>query len=164
MSNLKDTGLEALAFSRRVLLRLLDGFDESNILVRCGEGASHTMHLVGHIGTTDDFFLTTLSGHASGLPEGYAALFGTGAVPKDDASAYPSFETMTDVLEDRRAALVAWFKSQDEDELLTALPGQLAGFAKNRAVLMSTLAFHEGFHTGQVSAIRRKLGMERALG
>ena len=164
MSELKETGLAALAFSRRVLLRLLDGFDDSNALVRLGGTGSHAMHLVGHVATTDEFFRTTLSGEAWGLPPAYRELFGMGAEPSDDAGAYPAFEEVLGHLEGRRAALVGWFGSLDEAGLLEPLPEMLRGFAANRAVLMSTLAFHEGFHAGQVSGIRKHLGMARALG
>jgi len=49
--------------------------------------------------------------------------------------------------------------SLSDAELLEPIEGEAAQFAANRAVLMSSLAFHEGVHMGQVSVARRAAGL-----
>ena len=51
----------------------------------------------------------------------------------------------------------------DEQQLLTPLPDEMSSFAPNFAAVMSSIAWHEGFHAGQLSAVRRSLGLPRAL-
>lgn len=164
MGALLETGIEALAFSRRVTLRLLDGFDDANALTRCGPNGSHVLHIVGHIASNDEVFLTKVGGKEPALDAEFSRLFGMHAEPSDDTSTYPAFEEVKEVMASRREALVSWFKSMDDTQLAQPLPDPFSGFAKTHAILMSTLAFHEGFHSGQISASRRVLGLPRALG
>lgn len=164
MSELRDTGLAALGFARRVSDRLLEGFDDTNALTRCGPSGCHVMHIVGHVAVTDESFLTMLGGHEPALDARYGELFGMNAEPTDHASDYPGFEEVKAAMAGRRESLIAWFTGMDDEALRAELPEPVSRFAKTHAVLMSTLAFHEGFHMGQVSAARRVLGLPRALG
>lgn len=164
MGALLDTGLAALAFSRRTTERLLDGFDASNAMTRCGPEGSHVLYIAGHIAATDEAFLTMVGGQAAALEPRYNTVFGMNVEPTDDASSYPAFDEVRAAMSSRRDALVAWFSSMDDEALLQELPEPMIGFARTYAILMSTLAFHEGFHAGQISAARRVLGLPRALG
>ena len=63
-----------------------------------------------------------------------------------------------------RESLLAAFQSMDEQQLQGPLPDDLKGFAPNVGGAMLSLAWHEGFHAGQVSAVRRDLGLPNAMG
>ena len=164
MSVLLETGLEALAFTRGVTNRILEGFDESNAMTRCGPSGSHVMYIAGHIAGTDEAFMTHVGGLEPVLEPSWFELFGMNVEVSDDASAYPSFEKVRQVLASRREALEKWFSGMDDAALQKPLPEPWNGFAKTHAILMSTLAFHEGFHIGQISAARRVTGLPRAIG
>ena len=67
-------------------------------------------------------------------------------------------------MHERRATLIDWFSAMGADELAEPLPDDLQAFAPNRAALMPSIAWHEGFHAGQLTAVRRSLGMESMFG
>ena len=78
---------------------------------------------------------------------------------KADGAAYPSRDELVKAFEERRAALLEWFGSMSDEQLLEPIEGDLAQFAANKAMLMSTLSFHEGMHAGQISVARRAQGL-----
>ena len=45
-------------------------------------------------------------------------------------------------------------------QLRSPLPEGFTGFATSFAALMSSLAWHEGLHTGQLTVVRKSLGLE----
>ncbi len=153
-------GLGSLATTRTFTMGLLEPITKVQMLTRPCDNANHTAYVLGHISWTDDTFLTALAGTDSALPQGWADKFGMNAALSDDASSYPSKEELVRVMTERREAMIAWLSSLSHDELVAPVEGDLAQFASTRAALPGTLAFHEGFHAGQMSVCRRKLGIE----
>ena len=154
-----ENGLAALAFARRITLGLLEDVPLDKLLHQPFPGANHAMWILGHIACADDWFLRTLGPRPSQLPEGWDELFGSGASLRTDSAAYPSWTQVLDQAAARREELVAWFRSLTEDELGQALPENLQPFGATNGVLMSTLAWHEGLHAGQLTTVRRSLGL-----
>jgi uncharacterized damage-inducible protein DinB len=159
-----DSGLSALAFSRRFLLQLLEDIPEDKLCHAPSPGANHACWVMGHMVTTDDYFLATVGGKSPNVPEGWRELFAMGSKPSANRADYPSTDELKSAMSDRREALLLWFKSMDAATQAEPLTGDLTGFAPNKAGIMFTLAWHEGLHTGQVSSIRRSLGMPPKLG
>ncbi|MCZ6816774.1 MAG: DinB family protein, partial [Planctomycetota bacterium] len=60
--------------------------------------------------------------------------------------------------------LVAWFLSMSGERLAAALPEDWQVFAKSYGVLINTIAWHEGMHAGQLTVIRRELGLGPKFG
>ncbi|HED53575.1 MAG TPA: DinB family protein [Phycisphaerales bacterium] len=159
MSELLATGLGALGFSRGFLMSLLEATpDEAFFKVPCS-GGNHPAWIVGHLALTDAFFLADLSGQALGVPESWNELFGMKTESVEDASKYPSRQELTERLVSTREAMIGWLKSLSDEQLLKPIEGDLSQFAKNPAVLMGTLAWHEGLHTGQIGVVRRMVGL-----
>lgn len=157
---LLETGLNALETTREFTMGLIEPITQEQMLTRACPKANHTAYVLGHIAQTDDFFLSALGGREPALPESWGAKFGMNIELSDDPSFYPSKKELVDAMVERRAALIDWLCSLSEAELLEPIEGDLAGFARTRAALPGTLAFHEGFHAGQVSTTRRALGIE----
>ena len=67
-------------------------------------------------------------------------------------------------LDASREDLLAWFSSLPEAELYAPLPDELQSFAASPAVLMSTIACHECLHAGQLTTIRKSLGLTPIFG
>ena len=107
-----------------------------------------------------DRFLTVLKPRPSKLPKRWVELFRSGSVPQGDASAYPDYEELLGQMSAQREELTAWFGSMGAEQLARPLPEDLRSFAESYGVLMSTLAWHEGVHAGQLTVIRKDLGLE----
>lgn len=154
-----ENGLAALTFARRVTSGLLEDVPEDKLLHQPFPGANHAMWILGHIACADDWFMRTLGPRPSQLPEGWDELFGSGTSLRTDAAAYPPWTQVLDQSAARREELVAWFRSLTETELGQALPETLRPFGTTYGVLISTLAWHEGLHAGQLSVVRKSLGL-----
>jgi len=161
---LKSAGLATLAFARRNTLRLFEDIPADQLLHQPVPGGNHALWIVGHLAYVDDMFMTGLMPRASKLPENWANLFGQGSVPSGDASTYPAIAEIRERGEALRGELVGWFESMSEEKLLAPLPEEWKPFAPTYGAMMSSLAWHEGLHAGQLSVVRRSLGIGPKFG
>ncbi len=159
-----EVGIATLKFSRSATLKLLESIPPDARVLCPVQGANHATWIAAHIALTDDYFLKTLGGLPGKLPESWEGLFGMGSKCESSADAYPAWDEIIAVMHERRTTLVGWFCAMDADELAKPLPDDLQMFASNRAALMPSIAWHEGFHAGQLTAVRRSLGMESMFG
>lgn len=163
MHTLTQAGLGALAFARRLTEGLLDGITQEHALMRAGPDGNHAAWILGHLASADDFFLATLTGSPRSMSEELSAKYGMGSTVTDGADDYPPLTELLEQANRQRTTMTDWLATLDESSLLEPLPEDLTRFASNRAGLMSTLACHESFHGGQLSAIRRIIGLPRMM-
>lgn len=159
-----ESGLHALAFSRRALLGLLNDIPREKYTYQPVPRCNHVLWVLGHLAWTDDYFVYLQTGTSSALSDEWNKSMGMGSTPVADAAAYPPIATVMDKLAERREALLGWFKSLTPSQLAAPITGNLAQFAPTFAALMSSLAWHEGLHSGQISVIRKALGLQPAFG
>lgn len=156
-------GLAALDFSRGVLLKLIEGFPADKLTYQPVDGANPVLWQMGHLAYADDGFAHGLGGLARVTPEAWDTIFGMGSTPAGDLSAYPDPAAVRAALDTTRANLRAWFQGMDAETLAKPLPERLAVFGPSHGALMSTLAAHESMHAGQITVVRRALGLPPAL-
>lgn len=154
----RECGLAGLAFARKTTLGFLEEIPEDKLLLRPVPGGNHAMWIAGHLAWTEDGVVTMLRSTASTLSKGWKELFAMQTTPLDDRKAYPSLSEVKDQLAAQRERLVALFRSLSDEQLQAPLPADMAGFAPNFCALMSSLAWHEGMHGGQLTVIRKALG------
>jgi uncharacterized damage-inducible protein DinB len=162
-ANAFETGKAAVDLSRRCTLKMVEGIPPDKLCHQPVPGANHALWVLGHLACTDDYFATSLGGRASMLDDAWNEMFGMGSKPKDDPSAYPSLEAVLDRLEKTRQAMLETFEEMDEEKLQEPTPEAWRPFAPTYAATLASIAFHEGFHAGQISAVRRSLGLGAAL-
>ena len=163
-SALLETGLGALAFSRKVTLGLFEDIPDSKICHQPCAGANHPLWILGHLACTDEFFLNGVGGRPYNRFAEWEKTFFQGSKPAPDPKAYPPIAEIKAAFDKNRQDLIGWFKSMSDAELLKPIEGDLAQFAANRAVLMSTIAWHEGQHSGQLSVVRKSLSLAPKFG
>jgi hypothetical protein len=160
---LVENGLFRLDFARRITLGMLEDIPHDRWCLQPIPDANHAMWIGGHLAATDDFFLVKVGGRTSALPAGWNELFATSSKPVSDLGAYPAPSEIQRQLADRRKDLKSWFQSLKEPELLAPLPGGMR-FAANVAELMPSVAWHEAWHGGQLSLVRKALGLAPKFG
>lgn len=158
-----DAGLHTMAFARRVFVQLLDAIPADKLLYQPVPGANHALWNAGHLACTDDWIVGAVAGGGRCL-EGWERLFGGGSVPVADAAAYPSIGDVTTALAERREALVGWFRSLSPSQQVAAPPEQLAFFAPTLVGMAGPIGWHEGTHAGQLTVIRKSLGLAPLMG
>ncbi len=152
-------GLASLKLARDTTDAMLDGLTDNQLTHRACDGGQHALHILGHLAFADAMTVGLDDEAAGTLPEGFSEAFGMGSVIKDHASDYPPIDVIREQFTQKRAAVIAWLEGLDEAKLLAPLEGPWAEFGRNRAHLPHTLAWHEGTHSGQLSQIRRSLGV-----
>ena len=158
-----EAGKTILDVSRACTLKMVDGIPADKLCHVPVPGANHAIWVLGHCATTDSFFAGIVGERPSVVDESWSKLFWMGSESVDDPSVYPSLDEITSAMEQARGALLETFQSMDEKQLIAAVPEKLKPFAPNVGGIMYSVAWHEGFHVGQLSAVRRSLGLERAL-
>lgn len=153
-------GLATLDFARRTTNMFLDTIDESKSMERAAPNSNHTRWIVGHLALTDDMFLVKLGEKERALPEEWDALFGYKSVVSDDASKYPPLADLRKAMDERRTAVCDWFSNLSDEELARPLPEDWQTFAPTIGAVAGSMAAHECMHNGQLTAIRRHLGLE----
>jgi uncharacterized damage-inducible protein DinB len=124
---------------------------------------NHVLWTLGHLAVTDDWLAGILMGDASVLPPEYSKLFGYGSRVEPTADAYPPVSEVRLHFMEMRERLMLWLGSIDESQLGAPVDDGGAGFAANVADAIGKTIWHDGWHAGQLSTIRRSLGMESAF-
>ncbi len=163
-SGLFETGKAALEFSRSVSLGLFEEVPKDKLLHQPLPGGNHALWILGHIAVSDEYFLRNLAGQTTPHLEAWQAQFFAGSVCVPDAAAYPPIEEVLACLNEARERLIAWFGSLPEEQLQGPLPGEKSFFAPTYAALMSSIAGHEMLHAGQLSVVRKSLGIAPKFG
>jgi uncharacterized damage-inducible protein DinB len=124
-----------------------------------GDNSNHLMWLLGHLVVHRGHVLKTLGQpwHSS-----WASLFARGAEHVGDTE-YPSVEEMMDswkkISEQLRAAL-----RESGDVLENPAPEGPPSFDKKISGTVAFYAFHDAYHAGQVSFLRKWLGYGQTVG
>lgn len=159
-----ETGLAALAFARRVTTALLEDIQDDKLTYQPMAGANHALWIIGHIAVTDEVFLGNVGKRPVKRLGTWKDLFYTGSIPKPSLADYPPAADIRDYFSASREELIAWFKSLSEAELHAPLPEDMQTFGRTPAVLMSTIACHEALHAGQLTVVRKNLGITPRFG
>jgi uncharacterized damage-inducible protein DinB len=161
--SLFETGKATMDLARNCTLKLADGVPADKTCHQPVPNSNHVIWVLGHLACTDDWFAASQGNRDSVIDESWGKLFGMGSTPTDDATAYPSLDEIKAALERARQTLLEVFEAMDEKKLKSPVPDELKPFAPTYAAIMSSIAWHEGFHSGQLSAVRRSLGLPHAL-
>lgn len=174
MPAVQDALADAVLQSKPLLVRFLKGFDDSNHTRQAPGLPNHVAWCLGHLAHT----MNRVAEHLDGgpLPEtDFGARTGPGGAgrydpesvafasrPAPDPRGYPSMARCVEIFEravDRMASAVR--RATDAD-----LDGEVpwgAGTTTKRA-LASRMVFHNGMHGGQITDLRRALGMGGVIG
>jgi hypothetical protein len=158
------SGLEVLAFSRKNLLEIAEDIPRDKLCYQPFPGANHALWIMGHLANSDEFFVAELGKRPGANFEQTKALFFAGSKPTPHLKDYPPLEEIKSYLSAGRESLVSWFKSLSPAQLAAPLPENWKPFASTYGALMFSIAWHEGLHTGQLTAIRKSLGLSPKFG
>lgn len=125
-----------------------------------GDDSNHMMWLLGHVIVHRGHVLKTLGGQ---WDTPWAPLFARGAQRGDDAQ-YPSIDEIraawTQISEQLKTAL----RDAPEDVLTKPAPEGPPSFDKKLSGTVAFYAFHDTYHTGQLSFLRKWLGYGQTIG
>ncbi len=146
-------------WSHDEFVKFINGFTQQNATTIPRGHETHALWQVGHLAHTYDWFGTMLGKVDIKCPEGYDKLFGGGSKPIDDPLAYPSWE---DVKEEFAKARDRFIKlAATTKDALGAPSADSGGWISTKLMALDRTAWHNGWHLGQVSTVRKALGMPK---
>lgn len=122
-------------------------------------GANHALWFAGHMAVNDNFFISLIVPEKSYEKEHYAALFGVGSQPTGDPGDYPPPAEVLGYMRDRRRVLLEVFDTLSETDLARKTADGAPDFLSDIGTVYQTAVWHEGLHSGQLSMVRRALGI-----
>ena len=125
-----------------------------------GDDSNHLMWLLGHVVVHRGLVLKTLGGQ---WDSSWAPLFARGTQRVDDAE-YPSVEEMNAAWSQISEQLKTALREPPEDVLTKPASEGSPSFDKKLSGSVAFLAFHDAYHTGQVSFLRKWLGYGQTVG
>lgn len=159
MDRTLEAHLVSLDFARYFTNAMLDSIPEDKMCYQPVPDCNHALWVMGHLACTDEFFMQVCGGPWDQRFEQHKGTFFMGSKPVADPAVYGSPADIRAWLQDARTRMIDWLKGQTAEELTTPLPEFLQRAAADRMKLVPRLAVHESAHAGQLTVIRKSLGL-----
>ncbi|MEW4455657.1 DinB family protein [Bremerella sp. JC817] len=148
-----------LQSARGFTCRILGDFQKPEDWVAqvCNQ-SNHALWFIGHMATTDNFFISLLAPEKQLAKDDYQEMFGLGSTPSPKLEDYPPIEEVRAYMDDRRQVLLEILGGLSDDDLSTKTPDGTPDFLADYGQVFETAIWHEGLHSGQLTMVRRSLG------
>ena len=158
-----DRIVQALDRARRQTLRLVQGMDETTFFDQPSANAHNAAWIVGHLLLYDAYIADALNLNSGGgsIDERFETAFGRGSSPRasDDVM---SRDAMLKRFDQIRTVLVARIGTMSPADLDEPNPDpHTQRTLPTVHDLLEYLLWHEGYHAGQLSHLRKTLGLPR---
>lgn len=170
---------DALETALPLFTRFLVGFDDTNHTRQAPGMPNHVAWTLGHLALYHHRAADRVLGHdePQPLPEqdfisgdgrsGTADRVDTesvcyGSVPTDNPSIYPTYARLLELHDAALNRLISTARSADREMLDRMVPWGSTPFAADK--LLVRMIMHLGTHTGQITDLRRGLGMKSVIG
>ena len=125
-----------------------------------GDDSNHLMWLLGHVVVHRGLVLKTVGADWNAS---WAPLFARGA-QRGDASQYPSVEEMREAWTQVSEQLKTTLNESSAETLGSPSPKGVPSFDEKISGTVAFLAFHDCYHTGQMSFLHKWLGYGQTVG
>lgn len=128
--------------------------------------AAHDKHLlwnIGHLATSNDWFFSLMTGETGICPEAWHKLFGMGSKPQANPALYPPLGELMAKLTATVERFATELAKRTDAELARPPVGEAHGMAKDRLDAAHRVAWHMGWHLGQIANCRAGLGLPPVL-
>ena len=143
-----------------IVKKTIEGILPEQWFLKPGDDSNHWMWVAGHLIISRGAVLKSL-GDEWAVP--WSSLFTRGAKLTVDGQ-YPAVEEIRSAWEEVSAKLLASLVGAPADVLAKPAPKGPPSFDGKISGLVAFLAFHETYHVGQVSYLRKWLGYGQSVG
>lgn len=158
-AGLKAAAAAHLAWAHETVEKLLASIPPDKITAQGTPTENHALWTMGHLATTYAWFRSLVDGKQTPVPEKFQEAFGMGSTPVADAAAYPSAAEVRRQFNATFKALLRAIDAIKPADLHKPPAAEAYGLAPTRLGVAYAAAWHEGWHSGQLSALRRGLGL-----
>jgi hypothetical protein len=158
-----DVGVLAIAEQFRVstnlFVKALDGLDRDALLSRAGPRSNPPIWIAGHLAQSRVRIINILGGQR---PQPWTGMFDTGSVIGDLAR-YPEASVIIDRWIALSEELMDRLEHVTAEQLNAPPPPRVASPDDTLRGALALLAFHDGYHVGQLGFLRKWLGVGSLL-
>ncbi len=160
----RQHAVSLLEFTRKISRDMMKDFPEGKATFQPSPTDNHLMWALGHIASTDAWIGSTLGITGTAVPESFTKPFGGGSKPVNDPKAYPPLAEVRKAFDGGRGAFIKWLETAPDSALAQPLTEKTGGFCSDPIDAALKLAWHEGWHFGQVANCRKALGLPNVMG
>lgn len=161
---IKDSLVKSLKDGHNLFVRSITDFPEDKLVYQSFPEENHVMWTAGHMATTYAWWCSFITKDVSPPPETFRAVFNNKMKPVADRSAYPAMSEVMTELDRQYQIFITAVEAIPESDYFSAPLADSGGFLKNKLDVITGQNHHIGWHTGQVSSIRRALKMPSLYG
>lgn len=160
----KDLLKGSLGFARGVTTGLLGDLSDADLLVRPVPGANHIAWQLGHLIISEHQLVGMVKpGAMPALPEGFADRYKKEMSTSDSPGDFHAKEKYLALYQEQRDGTLRVLDSLSDGDLGQPTPERIQRLAPNVGMLFNLVAQHEIMHSGQYTAVRRKLGKPHVM-
>ena len=141
--------------------KAFDGIKDEDMAARPMEAGNSLHYLAGHV-VGARYYLAQLLGVEEEFP--FGTVFNAKQVTPRDPSEYPPISKIQEAWKHISEKLYARMEEMTEEELAAESPLDLPVQDNTLTSAIAFLSFHEGYHVGQLSYIRRLYGYDGLTG
>lgn len=157
--NTKEAIKSSMNIGNFVSMAYLEDMTDEELMQRPHEGCNHINWQLGHLIVSEHNIIgACIPGSMPALPEGFADKYTKETAASDEPSTFCDKAELMKVFEAQRAGTTAALDSLSDEELSTASPEAIRGFAPDWGAAFIMQGSHWLMHAGQWAVIRRQLG------
>jgi hypothetical protein len=143
-----------------IVQKAISEIPESDWFRTPGDDSNHLLWIMGHLVWSRGNVLRSLKDEVT-IP--WASMFARGETSADHAQ-YPTVREIKETWQEISQRLMKSLKAPPADLLAKAAPEGRPSFDGKVSGLVAFLAFHETYHVGQISYLRKWLGYGQSVG
>jgi hypothetical protein len=157
-TNAKQHALETVTFAHALIDKMLASFPADKMFFQPSPTSNHAVWTMGHLAMTYMWLVTMFDpSKAPALPDSYNGLFGMGSTPSSEPSNYPPHAQVRQHYDACFAAFLRCVEDLKESDLYAPCASESGGFCSCKIDAAMKGAWHDGWHAGQLSDLRRAL-------
>ena len=156
--NAKDVIKTNIQFSQMVMGALLEDLSDDDLFVRTSPDANHVAHQLGHLISAERSMIEGLCpGSCPALPEGFDKAHSKETARSDSRDGMCTKTEYATLYQKQRDATIKALEALPEADLDKPAPESLQKICPNVGAVFALQPWHQGWHMGQVTALRRHL-------
>jgi len=149
---------DTLSRNGEMLKMTLSDLSDSDLLTRPCPGANHANWQLGHLISSEAFFLKAMGAPTPELPAGFAERYNKSTAASADPSQFAKKDELLNLFTRVRAASVNFASKAKPEDLDKPGPEPIRPFSPTVGHTILITIAHTAMHLGQVQVLRRKLG------
>ena len=151
--------LESLNWTHAMTAQMANSVPPDKATWQASPTDNHVLWTLGHMATAYSWFASLIDGKGAELPADYDKLFAFKSVPVNDPSVYPSADSVRQLHEAAYRRMTEAIQGLSDAESLKPPTSDTGGFVKSKLDAIHKAIWHESWHQGQLSTLRRAMGL-----